>query len=156
MAELRPPGLDELGLLAALTEHARRLAGVSGFLITVRGAGEMPRLPPATEITLFRIAQEALINVAKHARASAAAIALEADAERVILTVSDNGSGFDPAARFTEAIPHLGMASMRERAEAIGGQLRVESTPGGGTRVIVEAPRVPRPPWLPPPLTLHR
>jgi PAS domain S-box-containing protein len=153
MAELRPPGLDELGLLAALTEHARHIAGLSGFSVTVRGAEEMARLRSATEITLFRIAQEALINVAKHARASAAAIALEADAERVILTVSDNGSGFDVAALFSEAIPHLGMASMRERAESIGGRLSVESARGGGTRVIVEAPRVTRTPRLPPPLS---
>lgn len=139
--DLRPPGLDELGLVAALNEHARQVAARSSFKVTVSGTEPAPRLPPAAAITLFRIAQEALNNITKHARATEVSIALEASAEGVVLTVADDGCGFDPAARPEQATRSLGMVSMRERAESIGGKLRVESAPGGGTRVIVEAPR---------------
>lgn len=149
MSELRPPGLDQLGLLAALTEHARQLAGRSGLSATVSGTEIIPRLPPQSEIMLFRIAQEALMNVVKHARATDVTVALEANPDLIVMTVSDNGCGFDPAARLarTEVTASLGLVGMRERAEAIGGRLRIESAPGKGTRVIVEAPRVPPTPW---------
>jgi two-component system sensor kinase len=140
MADLRPPGLDELGLVAALNEHARQVAGRGGFSVTVNGTEVSPRLPPATEIMLFRIAQEALINVAKHARATEVSIGLEAGPDTVVLTIADNGCGFDAAARLVQPTLSLGMVSMRERAESIGARLRVEST-SHGTRVIVEAPR---------------
>lgn len=146
MADLRPPGLEELGLLAALTEYARHLASISGFSAVVSGTEVTPRLPPETEITLFRIAQEALINVAKHARATEATIALDAGPDKVIMTISDNGRGFDAAAKLSRASTSLGMVSMRERAESIG-RLRVESAPGRGTHVIVEVPYPAPTPW---------
>lgn len=141
LVNLRPPGLDELGLAAALTEHARQVAGRGGFSATVSGAEGMPRLPPATEITLFRIAQEALTNVARHAQATEATLALESGPDAVVLTITDNGRGFDTEAPPKEPRANLGLVNMRERAESIGGRLRVESAPGQGTRVIVEAPR---------------
>lgn len=147
MADLRPPGLDQLGLVAALTEHARQVAARSGLSVTVSGTEPAPRLPPETEITLFRIAQEALMNVAKHARATEVAVILEADPDKVIMTVSDNGCGFDAAAHLSRASTSLGMVSMRERVEATGGRLRVESAPGRGTRVMAEAPRATPTPW---------
>lgn len=140
MGELRPPGLDELGLLAALHEHARRVAARSGLAVTVHGTEVQPRLAQLTEITLFRIAQEALINVLAHARATEIAVTVDSDPDRVVLTVADNGCGFDAAAAPPSG--HLGIFGMRERADAIGGRLRVESVPGAGTRVIAEAPRV--------------
>ena len=141
MIDLRPPGLDELGLFAALNEHARQFSSRTGCSATVSGTAVMPRPPPATEITLFRIAQEALINIAKHAGATEVAVTLESGTDTVILTVADNGHGFDVAARLAQAGPSLGIVGMRERAESIGARLRVESAPGHGTRVIVEAPR---------------
>ena len=141
MADLRPPGLDELGLVAALNEHARQFAGRGGISVTVNGTEVSPRLPPATEITLFRIAQEAMINVAKHAQATEVALTLESRPAAVVLTIADNGRGFDAAARLVQPTSSLGMVSMRERAESIGARLSVESAPGHGTRVIVEAPR---------------
>jgi len=141
MIDLRPPGLDELGLFAALNEHARQFSSRTGCSATVSGTAVMPRPPPATEITLFRIAQEALINIAKHAGATEVAVTLESGTDTVILTVADNGHGFDVAARLAQAGPSLGIVGMRERAESIGARLRVESAPGRGTRVIVEAPR---------------
>ena len=139
MSDLRPPGLDELGLVAALHGHARQVTKRSGFPVTVRGTEVRPRPPQSTEITLFRIAQEALINVIAHAHATEIVITLDSDPQRVALTVADNGCGFDAAA--APPAGHLGMLGMRERAEAIGARLRVESAPGAGTRVIVEAPR---------------
>jgi PAS domain S-box-containing protein len=148
LTDMRPPGLEELGLLAALREHAEQVAQRSGLELEVRGAEPQPRLPSATEIALFRVAQEALTNIVKHAHASAAAVALAAEPGRVTLTIADNGAGFDterpPAAPGSRG---MGMASMRERAEAVGGRPRIESAPGRGTRVIVEVPHVaaPRP-----------
>jgi signal transduction histidine kinase len=140
LVDLRPPGLDELGLAAALNEHARQVAGRSGFSVAIRAPDGIPRLAPVTEITLFRIAQEALTNVAKHARATEVTVALKAGPDTVILSIADNGRGFDTAARPERPSARLGLVGMRERAEAIGGKLRVESAPGEGARVIVEAP----------------
>jgi len=141
LADLRPPGLDELGLVAALNEHARQVADRAGFSVTVNGAEIVPRLAPATEITLFRIVQEALMNASKHARATEVSIGLKADPDTVALIIADNGRGFDSTARLALPASSLGIVSMRERAESIGARLRVESAPGHGTRVIVESPR---------------
>ena len=138
MADLRPPGLDELGLLAALNHHARQVAGRGAFAVMVKGETLAVRLPPETETTMFRIAQEALINVAKHAHANEVIITLEANPESVVLSVADNGCGYQVPMKSEHASTSLGMVNMRERAESVGAQLRVESTPGRGTRVIVE------------------
>jgi signal transduction histidine kinase len=141
LVNLRPPGLDDLGLVAALKEHARQVAERTGVSAAVIGTEISPRLPPATEITLFRIVQEALNNIAKHARATEVTVTLEAGPDTVVLTVADNGCGFDTTARLVQPASSLGMVSMRERAESIGARLHIESAPGKGTRVIVEAPR---------------
>ena len=143
LTDMRPPGLDELGLLAALREHAEQVAQRSGLALEVRGAEPRPRLPPATEIALFRVAQEALTNVVKHAGASAVTISLKPEAGLVTLTVADDGAGFDGQAPAMAG--GMGMASMRERAEAVGAHPRIESTPGRGTRVIVEVPHAAAP-----------
>ncbi len=157
MADLRPPGLDELGLLAALNHHARQMAGRTGLAIAVKGEPLAPRLPPDTEATLFRIAQEALTNVAKHAHATEIVITLDTGPERAILTIADDGRGYRLPARFEHATTSLGMVNMRERAEAIGAQLRVESSLGQGARVIVEVPStVQVPPIQPQPPEMDR
>jgi signal transduction histidine kinase len=140
LTDMRPPGLDELGLLAALREHAEQVAQRSGLALQVHGAEPQPRLPAATEIALFRVVQEALTNIVKHARASAATVSLRTQPGVVTLTVADDGAGFDGEARAMAA--GMGMASMRERAEAVGARAHVESAPGRGTRVIVEVPHV--------------
>jgi len=142
MADLRPPGLDELGLLAALTGYARQTGNRGRVPIAVSGAEITPRLPPVAEIALFRIAQEAIVNALKHAHATNVALTLESRPDAAIMVIADNGFGFDPAVQRSQATAHLGLVNMRERAQSIGGQLRVESAPGRGTRVIVEAPRV--------------
>jgi PAS domain S-box-containing protein len=144
MADLRPPGLDELGLAAALSGHARQIAARSGFSVTVTGTEKTPRLPPETEIALFRVAQEGLTNIAKHARATEVVISFQPAPDKLTMVVADNGVGFDPAAAPSSyTTPHLGLPSMRERAESVGARLHVESAPGRGTRVIVRAPTGP-------------
>ena len=140
MAELRPAVLDDYGLFAALRWQGERISRFAAVSVVVEGAELSPRLPQAIETTLFRIAQEALTNVTRHAQASQVRIALESLAGMARLTVADNGIGFDPQRREAGERPKWGVLTMRERIEAVGGRLRVESAPGRGTQVIVEAP----------------
>lgn len=138
-ADLHPATLDYVGLLPALEEYAEKFGRRAGIDIRVSERGMHKRLPPQIEIALFRIAQEALTNCAKHASAASAAIELAQDGERVLFTVADSGVGFDASRLGANGDkPGLGLLSMRERAEAIGGQLRVESAPRQGTRIVVE------------------
>ncbi len=140
MVELRPPGIDELGLFAALREHARRVAQRSGQALVVDGAEPRPRLAPEAAIALFRIAQEALNNCVKHAHATALEIRCRQEGGQVVLVVADNGRGFTPAARVPRTMHGMGMTTMRERAEGIGASFDVFSEPGRGTRICVTLP----------------
>lgn len=137
MAELRPAALDDYGLIAAFRTYAADYAKRFGVAVTVNGKDPVPRLPLATETELFRIAQEALHNTAKHARAGKVDILLAEANGRVTLAISDDGVGFDVTKR-PRAAQSWGMTTMRERADAVGALLRVESAPGRGTRVEVE------------------
>jgi len=136
MAGLRPPMLEDCGLLAGLQWLGAEVGRRSGLAIEVGGAEPSPRLSPQAEIELFRIAQEALNNAVKHARASRVRIRLEPGAGRVLLAVSDDGAGFDLASTDDQA--GCGLPIMRERADAVGAKLHVESTPGRGSRLVVE------------------
>lgn len=139
MIELRPPGLDELGLLAALKDHAQRVAARSGLGLRLQGREPRPRFPDTIEIALFRIAQEALNNAVKHAGATEIAIALVEDPGQVSLVVEDNGRGMACTPASDDATAHgMGMTTMRERAEAIGASLRVDSRTGQGTCITVK------------------
>ena len=102
----------------------------------------MPRLPPVVEMALFRIAQEALTNVARHARASEVVVTLETIDTRARLTVADDGIGFnlDTLQRQGKRVG-WGILTIRERAEAVSGRLELQSVPGKGTRVIIEVMR---------------
>jgi len=140
MADLRPASLDDFGLLAALRDHAGAVSARLGIAIAVRGEDLEPRLPLATETALFRIVQEALNNVALHAQARKVEIALAATPRLVRLSVADDGSGFDTT-RPPRRAAHYGIATMRERAEAVGARLRIASAPGRGTRVELELAR---------------
>jgi PAS domain S-box-containing protein len=141
-SNLRPAALDYGGLLAALDSYAHQFAGRMGIAVRVCGPEqELPRLPAEAESLLFRIAQEALTNAAKHAGASAMEVALSQDAAEIALTVADDGRGFDPAAIGTPGHkPGLGLLTMRERAEFAGGSFSLESRPGCGTRIRVAIP----------------
>lgn len=140
MADLRPPALDDYGLLAALRTYAEPYSARLGIPVNVLGIDISSRLSLTAETTLFRIAQEALNNIAKHAQAKRVEITVQATASHVILLVSDDGTGFDPG-RPDPQRSSWGLKTMRERAQAIGADLRIESAPGSGTRILVKAAR---------------
>lgn len=141
MADLRPPALDEFGLLPALRIHVQLFAERSGIAAAVNGREPVPPIEGVAQTALFRIAQEALANVAKHARAKRVDVSLGAFDAGIELRVADDGVGFDAAA--LEPAPRWGLRTMRERAEAVGATLRVESRPGSGTSVVVRVPPTP-------------
>jgi signal transduction histidine kinase len=140
MAGLRAPALDDFGLVAALRTLAESQSSRLNLRIDVDGDDVTPRPGRLVESSLFRIAQEAVMNSARHASATRVDVAIAERDGRVILTVRDDGVGFDLDAPGTDA-DHWGLKSMRERASAIGGMLHVESAPGAGTRVTAEVPR---------------
>ena len=139
MADLRPPLLDEYGLGAALGWHSEEFARRTGVPVTVtdRTPDATKGARPEAAVALFRIAQEALNNVLKHAQARNVRIDVSATDEELILDVHDDGRGFDPRAARRG---RWGMTTMRERAEAAGGQLHVDATPGEGTRIHARVP----------------
>ena len=136
MADLRPAVLDDYGLAAALDAFAKPFGERLGIPIAVLGELQ-PRPSIAVETALFRIAQEALNNVGKHARARNVVVKLETRPAGLRLTVDDDGAGFEPACA-RAGVPTYGVITMRERAEAVGADLRIQSAPGRGTRVVVE------------------
>lgn len=141
ISELRPPLLDEQGLASTLHWYAEQFETRTGIDTRVVVEGSRAPLGTAVRTVLFRIAQEALTNAAKHAEPDLVQIELRPIAGRFRLTISDDGTGFDPGARASRP-PRLGLGlvGMRERAEAVGGTFEIESAPGAGTRVIVEVP----------------
>lgn len=138
--ELRPAALDHLGLAAALDtfvqEWAKHYQMAAEFHST--GFSDL-RLSAEIEINLYRIAQEALNNITKHAAASHAAVLLERRDQQGVLIIEDDGQGFDPSTA-TGGEKGMGLLSMRERAEQVGGRLEIETTPGAGTAVYVRVP----------------
>jgi signal transduction histidine kinase len=141
--ELRPTALDDLGLVAALESYVKDYAAKHGLNVDFHaGSLKGGRLPPQEETTLYRIAQEAMTNVVKHADASNVSILLEQRDSTAVLIVEDDGKGFDLEAvtRGGGRAQRLGLLGMEERASLIGGRLTIESHPGGGTAVFVEIP----------------
>jgi signal transduction histidine kinase len=135
--ELRPDALAEEGLVTALTEQASTLSAREGLAIEVEGPEERLPLRPETEEQLYRLGQEALANVVKHAGASSATVRIAANDGIVSLEVRDDGRGFDPAA---VGSGHFGLRSMRGRIADLAGGFQVASTPGGGTVLRAEVP----------------
>jgi signal transduction histidine kinase len=135
--ELRPGGLAEEGLVAGLTKHAAAVSAREALAIAVHGPAERLPVSPDCEEHLYRIGQEALANVIKHAEAEHAHVTVTSDGDLVVLEVRDDGRGFDPTADF---VGHLGLESMRSRAAEIAADIRVDSHPGQGTLVAVELP----------------
>lgn len=138
-SELRPAVLDDLGLVAALEWHAEEFEKHTGITCTVKAPRQRPELGPDLGIALFRICQEALTNVARHARATAVRIALVRTRDHLGLDVRDNGAGI-PEAALTD-VKSLGLLGMRERARAFGGEVVIHGAPGRGTLVRVKIPR---------------
>jgi signal transduction histidine kinase len=137
--DLRPAQLDDLGLVAALQYLVDEVHQRLDLQVDLRITGERRRLDALVETVLFRVAQEALTNVARHAGVFAAWMELEFEPGRVTLQISDQGVGFYP-----QSIPNSGsgwgLAGMRERAESIGGHLILSSNPGSGTRLKITVP----------------
>jgi signal transduction histidine kinase len=133
---LRPATLDKLGLEAALRQLASDFRQKSGLTMHLELETLAPRLPQAAEIAFYRIAQEALTNVARHARAKGVRVVLQQHDSTVELSIADDGCGFD------QNLPSkgLGLLGMNERAAMLAGELAVTSRPGGGTSVRVRAP----------------
>jgi signal transduction histidine kinase len=140
MSNLRPSVLDDYGLEAAIESYVSQFR--SRYEIEIKfekPEQSIPRLGPSIEMTFLRIAQEALMNVAKHAQASRAILSLQCEANLVYLTIQDNGLGIVSWQEANRPGSH-GLTIMRERAEAFGGSLQVRSAPGQGTTVEVIIP----------------
>jgi signal transduction histidine kinase len=136
--EVRPTILEDLGLVPALEFLAQGISKRHRISVAIRSSVRN-RLPPPVEVALFRVVQEALSNVIRHSNAEHAQVALEQEGRSLKCTVSDTGTGFDAAS------PHgvrdgLGLTGIRERLDSIGGEFRIQSQPGRGTRLIMVIP----------------
>jgi two-component system NarL family sensor kinase len=139
---LRPSVLDQLGLVAGLRSTSKAFGARTGIVVKAVLVKLAARLPADTELTLFRILQEALTNVEKHARARRVTVTLTQDRSIVQLSIQDDGKGFDPDRRSARrgAARGIGLLGMRERATYVGGTLRVKSILRGGTEIEVRVP----------------
>jgi signal transduction histidine kinase len=141
---LRPTALDDLGLVAALEYYIRQWAAMSGVQCEVHANGvDVGDMTSEIETALYRIVQEALNNVAKHARARTATVILDRSAGGVSLIVEDDGIGFDVAQQLPLS-QRFGVTGMRERALLLGGEFDIESTRGKGTTIVARIPLPPR------------
>jgi PAS domain S-box-containing protein len=141
--KLRPTALDDLGLVRTLSNYVEEWGHRSGLKMDFHSAGweVAPRLPSHLETTVYRIVQEALTNILKHARARRVSVILERRSDQVIAIVEDNGVGF-AVERTALAVSsqRLGLVGMKERAALVAGELNIESSPGAGTTVFVRIP----------------
>jgi len=140
--DLRPSLLDDLGLIPAVRSLVKSLQDSEGIDAQLKVPGRERRFTPEVELLLFRIVQEALNNIRRHARASEAQVVMEFDGDEVKVTISDNGRGFELRGDIDNLprIGKLGLAGMQERARLLGGTLEVKSTPGKGTTLVVNTP----------------
>ena len=140
--DLRPPALDRLGLVPALEGLAADIEKHSGINLVVKTYSPGRRLPDEIELVLFRTAQEALRNVWKHSQAASAEIIVEFNEGKSRITIKDNGKGFELPDTIGDLVKQgkLGLTGMQERIQLIGGNLKIESKPGDGTTVVIEAP----------------
>jgi signal transduction histidine kinase len=147
--DLRPSVLDDLGLSAALESLAHSLSS-RGLDCDFQQQGESIAYAPEIEVTIYRIAQEALANARQHARATETSLDISYETDRIVLRVRDNGTGFDLPAKVgqipsggSDQRPGLGLLGMRERAALIGAQLTIASLPHAGTTVTLTVPLPP-------------
>jgi signal transduction histidine kinase/ABC-type uncharacterized transport system substrate-binding protein len=135
---LHPAILEDLGLIEALKAECARFAAVEGIPTSFRAADDVDEPTGALSLCLYRVAQEALRNVARHSNASSVEVELRMVGGGLELAVQDNGVGFDPTQR--QARPSLGFAGMRQRLLLVDGELLIDSAQGGGTRIVARAP----------------
>ncbi|MBA2693176.1 MAG: GAF domain-containing sensor histidine kinase [Rubrobacter sp.] len=134
--DLRPPVLDQLGLVPALRQHCERFHRETGIIVDFEAEENLP-VPAAAEAAILRVAQEALLNVEKHARASRVDVHLERSDGSITLTIRDDGAGMDEP---RDGAAGTGIGSMRERADLLGGELCISAVPEGGTEVSMRVP----------------
>jgi two-component system, NarL family, sensor histidine kinase UhpB len=139
MYELRPPMLDEHGLVGPLQWYARKFSDRSGIVVEVIARDDW-RCDARVELALFRITQEGLANVARHAKATHVTIEVTPGAGKVTLTLQDDGVGLRPGDTAASSQPGYGLITMRERAESVGGSVKMSSGQNGGTRLTVTVP----------------
>jgi signal transduction histidine kinase len=141
---LRPIYLEDLGLVTALEMLAKETESVSGVKISFRKEGIERRLPAPVELALYRMAQEALNNVARHAQATQAELGIHFYDEGIKMQIGDNGIGFETPNTPADFAPsgHFGLLGMYERADLIGARLVIHSTPGKGTQLTVQLPDI--------------
>jgi two-component system, NarL family, sensor histidine kinase DegS len=146
--DLRPSTLDDLGLVPALEGLAAAMTDADGIPTGLWVTGARRRLSPEVELALFRIAQEALSNVKKHAEATVVVINVEFTDDAVEMAVHDNGKGFKLTSPVEElaSAGHLGLIGMRERTHLLGGALTIQSQPKLGTKIVVSVPDAPASP----------
>jgi signal transduction histidine kinase len=136
--DLRPASLDHLGLVAALRQYAEAVSDQHSLVVQFETVGFHDRLPSDVESSIYRMVQEALTNVIRHARATRVDVLLEQRDNKLVVIVEDNGVGFNPTAVMQNG--RLGLFGVRERAEMLGGRLVLESAAGAGTTLLVEVP----------------
>jgi len=139
--ELRPPALDDLGLETAISNYVEKWSERNSIPLDFHsGLGKL-RLPPPVETAVFRIVQEALTNILKHAEATRVSVMLEYRYDELLVIVEDNGRGFKPDVPLTVKAPGgLGLVGIRERVALVGGKLKVESESGSGTTLAIRIP----------------
>jgi signal transduction histidine kinase len=144
IGDLRPIYLEDLGFVPALEMLAQQTEARHGLRVRLELRGETIRLAPDLELAAYRIAQQALANVAAHAAASEASVGVEFDAAELRLSIRDDGRGFAPPAQPTDLARdgHFGLMGMRERALLYGGKLTIESAPGQGTTIRASLPLI--------------
>jgi signal transduction histidine kinase/ABC-type uncharacterized transport system substrate-binding protein len=135
---LHPAILEDLGLMEALKAECARFGAVEGIPTSFRATGDIDEPTQALSLCLYRVAQEALRNVARHSGASSVEVELRAVGSKLELAVEDNGVGFDPTRK--QARPSLGLAGMKQRLSLVEGELLIDSAPGGGTSIVARAP----------------
>jgi two-component system sensor histidine kinase DegS len=140
MFDLRPMALDDLGLVSTMKRYTSEYQDRTGILCRFNVTGADRRLPPPLEETLYRIIQEALTNVHRHASAKKVEVSLDVQADNVLLRVQDDGVGFNPDSYQGRGRRKLGILGMRERASAAGGSLSISSAAGQGTELQAEFP----------------
>jgi len=138
--DLRASALEDHDLVQAIESATKQATAGTGVEVSVEVRGPVRALPREVEQHLLRIAQEAVTNVLKHAQASRIGVRLELEARRLFLRIVDNGRGFDQRDAFSSRGGHFGLIGMRERAERIGGELKLASNPGTGTQVEITVP----------------
>ncbi len=136
---LRPPSLDELGLVAVVDNMVNELSRHTGMGTALQTNGQYEKLPVEIETALYRCIQEALTNVARHASATNVSVKLDCNRQDVLVKVTDDGIGFDPRGD-SDTVKHLGLQGMKERVALLSGDIAINSSPGKGTEIIITIP----------------